>query len=202
MAGGERSASGGGESEGGAPSGGAANGGMAAGGDAGEPDQEVLCLDANGDPVPYDFSFGVASEYAFELSMSCDVGGYIAPLAAADPVNLTEVNAFIVEMTDWYRSQVLRCDDGASTLGPNDFGLLPISQSSDATKPDLDASTNLFMLVIDRHDSQPDAVEPARKEKIHSRLKSKAAKAVKNNKNELTKPLAPPDCVPAEGSSG
>ncbi len=197
---GSTSATAGGMAAGGMAAGGMASGGMA--GMGGGDQDEVLCVDANGDPVPYDFVFGMAAEYAFELSMSCDVGGYVAPLLAADPVELTQVNAFILELTDWYRSEVLLCDGDSSNLAADDFGLLPVSQAKDASKSDLEASTALFMMVIDRHDEQPDAVAPALKQKIHERLKLKADKAVKNAKNELTKPLAPPDCVPADGASG
>lgn len=152
--------------------------------------------------MPYDYSMGLLSEYAFELSMSCDVGGYLMPLVLVDPVELSQVNAFILEATDWYRAEILKCADTTSPIGPDSHGLLPLSQSSELSADDVDASTSLFLMVIDRHDTQPDAVSSIKKEKIKKRLKSVKARAVHSSTVGLTKTLTEPDCVPAAPTGG
>lgn len=188
------------DSTSGGTSGTTSTGEAGSGGAAPDPvSEEVLCLDANGDPVPYDYSYGIAGEYATELFQNCDIGGYLAPLVAADPDQLSVVSQFISDMTDWYRSRILLCDGSQSSLASDAYGLLPASQSADMTKNDFEAAESLFMMVLDRHDSLPDGVDPQHKQKINARLKSKENKAVKNNKDELTKPLDPSMCVPAGG---
>jgi hypothetical protein len=163
---------------------------------------EPLCFDEMGAAVPYDFSFGLVGEYAFELSMSCDVGGYLMPLIMADPEQLTQVNAFIADATDWYRADILNCKDATTQLDKNTFGLLPVSQSSDLSGSDFDASLTLFSMVIDRHDDQPDRVSPDKKEKIKNRINSIKARAVHGLAVGLTKTLTEPDCMPAAGGKG
>lgn len=188
----------GGVAQGGAP----ASGGAAQGGAGGGPVVEAICVDEEGAPVPYDYSFGLMSEYAFELSMNCDVGGYLMPLVLADPEQLSFVNGFVVEATDWYRTEVLNCEGGTSRIGPDEYGLLPPSESSDLSDADFDASLALLMSVIDRHDSQPDAVSATKKDKIKKRIKSVKAKAVNNPTAGLTKTLSEPDCIPAAPPGG
>jgi len=111
---------------------------------------------------------------------------------------LSEVNKFIGTLTDWYRSTILSCDGAHTSLGPTDYGLLPVSESADLSNADSDASASLFMMVLDRHDNQPDGVDAKHKQKIKDRLKLSGKKAVKNDKAELTKPLPPSDCVPLQ----
>jgi hypothetical protein len=164
--------------------------------------EESICVDDSGAPVPYDFSFGIASEYAFELSMSCDVGGYLMPLVLADPEQLSKVNEFVLAATDWYRADILDCPDESSSLGKDSYGLLPASESADLSGADLDASMALFMTVVDRHDGQPDAVSATKKDKIKKRIKSLKTRAVHNNAAGLTKTLPETECVPAAPAEG
>ncbi|HEY5956948.1 MAG TPA: hypothetical protein VIV60_10365 [Polyangiaceae bacterium] len=165
---------------------------------------EPICVDEGGAPVPYDYSFGLIGEYAFALSMSCDVGGYVMPLVMADPEQLSYVNAFVAEATDWYRAEILKCGDTTTQLGASAYGLLPASESTNLSGADFEASAALFLSVVDRHDGQPDAVSATKKDKIKNRIKSVKAGAVRNNAVGLTKTLSEPDCVPAEpvGSGG
>jgi hypothetical protein len=195
--GGSADASGGVE-QGGAP----ATGGAAQGGTGGAPVVEVICVDEEGAPVPYDYSFGLMSEYAFELSMNCDVGGYLMPLVLADPEQLSLVNGFVVEATDWYRTAVLNCQGESSRIGPDEYGLLPPSESSALSNDDFDASMALLMSVIDRHDGQPDAVSATKKDKIKKHIKSVKTKAVNNHTAGLTKTLSEPDCIPTAPPGG
>jgi hypothetical protein len=193
------SATGGVEATGGVSS----TGGAAQGGSGGGPVvEESICVDESGAPVPYDFSFGIASEYAFELSMSCDVGGYLMPLVLADPEQLTMVNGFVLAATDWYRAHILNCPDESSSLGKDSYGLLPESESSDLSGDDFEASMALFMSIVDRHDNQPDAVSANKKDKIKKRIKSVKNKAVHNNAAGLTKTLPEAECVPAAPAEG
>ena len=170
-----------------------------AGSGGGPEDTESICVDEEGFPVPYDFSYGLASEYAFELFMNCDVGGYIMPLVMADPEELSEVNAFVGEATGWYRAQILRCDGEQTELDEDDYGLLPVSQSSDLSRADFDASMDLFVSIVSRHDGSADGVSVHKKDKIKQRIKSFKSRAVHKDADELTKPLSEPDCVPPEG---
>lgn len=188
----------GGSSGGAAPSsGGASQTGGASTGTGGATTQlESICTDDNGDAVPYDYSFGLMSEYAFELSMNCSVGGYIMPLVLEDPEMLTKVDAFVVEATDWYRSEILKCKNDHSKVGPDAFGLLPASQTADLSKGDFEASESLFFSVISRHDGLPDGVSAKKKDHIKGRINSIKAKAVHQNTDTLTKPLSEPDCMP------
>lgn len=192
--------------EGGAPAGGSdpiggttSEGGTAQGGTGGveEPPLESICVDESGSPVPYDHSFGLASEYAFELSMSCSVGGYVMPLVLADPVDLSQVTRFVSEATEWYRAKILRCDGEQSALGEDAYGLLPVAESSELSGGDFDASLDLFLSVIDRHDGQPDEVSGKKKGHIKQRIKSIRARAVKRDTADLTRTLSEPDCIPA-----
>lgn len=177
---------------GGAP----ANGGSENTGSGGAPQFDSICTDDNGDAVPYDYSFGLMTEYAFELSMNCSVGGYIMPLVIADPEQLSEVNAFVADATDWYRSEILKCKNDKSKLGADEFGLLPTSQTADLSKGDFDASEALFFSVLSRHDGLPDGVSPNKKDHIKGRINSIKAKAVHQDTDNLTKTLSEPDCVP------
>ncbi len=163
---------------------------------------EPLCFDESGATVPYDFSIGLMGEYAYELSMSCEVGGYLMPLVMADPEQLSEVNAFVTTATDWYRADILNCKDATTTLDQDGYGLLPISQSADLSDADFDASLALFTMVLDRHDGQLDAVSAEKKAKIKNRIKSVKARAVHGPAASLTKTLPQPDCVPAAGAGG
>lgn len=184
--GGTDASSGGTNASGGAPTG---TGGAAT-------ELESICTDDNGDAVPYDYSFGLMSEYAFELSMSCSVGGYLMPLVLADPEQLSQVDAFVVDATDWYRSEILKCNNDRSKVGPDGFGLLPASQTADLSKADFEASESLFFSVLARHDGAPDGVNSKKKEHIKGRINSIKAKAVHQNTDTLTKSLSEPDCMP------
>jgi|GEM_PF-2067508 len=164
--------------------------------DSGTPDVESLCFDENGGAVPYDFSIGLIGEYAFEVSMSCDIGGYLMPLVMADPVYLTEVNLYVAEATDWYRAAILKCTDAATQLDENSYGLLPVSQSSDLSEADFNASLALFLMVLDRHQGLADGVSAENKEKITNRINSFKSRAVDGTVTGLTKTLTEPDCVP------
>jgi hypothetical protein len=158
---------------------------------------ESLCFDEAGAAVPYDYSIGIMGEYAYELSMNCDVGGYLMPLIMADPDQLSEVNAFVADATDWYRADILNCANATTQLDQNSYGLLPVSQSSDLSGDDFDASLTLFGVVLDRHDGQLDGVSADMKDKIKNRIKSVKARAVQSPAVGLTKTLTEPDCVPA-----
>lgn len=161
---------------------------------------ESICEDESGATVPYDYSFGLMGEYAFELSTNCDIGGYMTPLVQADPEMLTKVDAFVAEATDWYRAEVLNCADATTLLGDDAYGLLPVSQSNDLSEADFDASMAIFLMVIDRHDALPDAVSSTKKAKIKDRIKSVKTRAVHNTAVGLTKTLSEPDCIPVTSS--
>jgi hypothetical protein len=163
-------------------------------------DTDAACEGEGGAAIPYDYSFGLIGEYAFELSMSCELGGYMEPLVEADPEMLTQVDAFVVEATAWYRAKILACPDTTSSLEENAYGLLPASQSGDLSGADFDASTALLLMVIDRHDELPDAVGKTKKMKIKDRIKSIKVHAVKNNADKLTKTSSAVECVPATSS--
>jgi hypothetical protein len=177
----------------------AGNDGQGEGGAGGDPPEELesLCFDQAGEVLPYDYSVGLMSEFAFELSMSCDVGGFLLPLALADPIELSEVNAYVMQATDWYRTHILNCADATSTLSADAYGLLPTSQSAELSNADFDATLALFFNVLARHDLQPDAVSAENKEKIDARIKSVRERAVTNTTEALTKTLSEPDCIPA-----
>jgi hypothetical protein len=124
------------------------------------------------------------------------------PLVLADPEQLSQVNGFVLAATDWYRSEILNCEGELSPLAGDQYGLLPISESSALSNDDFDASMSLFLSVIDRHDGQPDAVSVQKKNKIKNRIKSVKTKAVKNHAAGLTKTLSEPDCMPAAPPGG
>jgi hypothetical protein len=163
---------------------------------------EPLCFDETGAPVPYDYSVGIMGEYAYELSMSCEVGGYLMPLIMADPDLLTQVNEFVADATDWYRADVLNCKGATTQLDQSSYGLLPVSQSADLSVDDFEASLALFSLVLDRHDGLSDGVSADKKDKIKDRIKSIKGRAVHAAAAGLTKTLTEPDCMPATASGG
>jgi hypothetical protein len=181
----------------GGTAGGTAGGGGGGGAGGNPPVSEPICADEEGFPVPYDFSYGLASEYAFELSMNCDVGGYMLPLVLADPEQLSQVAIFVDVATAWYRAEILRCEGEQTELGSDAYGLLPVSESDELSDADFDASMELFVSIVSRHDGLPDGVSPHKKNKIKERIKSVKARAVHNNTKALTRPLSEPDCVPA-----
>jgi hypothetical protein len=193
----------GGDAAGGTTGGTAGSGGVSGGGAGGDTSSsEVICTDEEGLAVPYDFSYGLTSEYAFELSMNCDVGGYMLPLVLADPEQLSHVTAFVDVATAWYRAEILRCEGEQAELGPDAYGLLPVSESDELSDADFDASMDLFVSIVSRHDGLPDGVSPHKKKKIRDRIKSFKGRAVHKNTNALTKPLSEPDCVPTLPAEG
>jgi hypothetical protein len=163
---------------------------------------QALCLDRAGSPIAYDFSRGLAGEYAFELAMSCDLGGYMTALVEADPVNLTKVDEYVAELTEWYRGTVLLCAEEGSTATPDRFELVPRTESAGMSTPDFEGAIALFMGVVDRHDEAPDGVSARDKHEIRERLKSFKQKAVKSQEPVFTRRSNAPDCVPAPGDGG
>lgn len=162
----------------------------------------ALCKDNAGSPLAYDFSRGLAGEYAFELSMNCDLGGYMAPLVEADPINLTKVDEYVGELTDWYRATVLRCGDEGVTPAPNRYGLVPSSQAKGMSNADFLATIGLFLSVVDRHDGQPDGMSAKDKAEIRRRLMSFHDRAVEKATAEFTRPSNTPDCIPSPAADG
>jgi hypothetical protein len=163
---------------------------------------QALCLDRAGAPIAYDFSRGLAGEYAFELAMSCELGGYMAALVEADPVNLSKVDEYVAELTDWYRGTILVCAGDGSTAALDRFALVPLAESAGMSTPDFDGAVALFMSVVDRHDEAPDGVSPRDKHEIKERLKSFKEKAVKSQDHGFTRRSNAPDCVPAPADGG
>lgn len=161
-----------------------------------------ICVDANGEAMPYDFSRGLSAEYSFELAMSCEVGGFLTPLVDADPVNLSQVDGYVAELTDWYRATVLGCVDDSSTPNPNAFALVPESQVDGMSNGDFEATVALFMSVVDRHDGQPDGLSGQNKAELRRRLKTFKTKAVKKNSDELTRRGPAPECEDTGGTGG
>ncbi|HET9956490.1 MAG TPA: hypothetical protein VFQ61_18420 [Polyangiaceae bacterium] len=155
-----------------------------------------ICEDNMGMFLPYDFSRGIAGEYAFELSVSCDLGGYLLPLVVLDPVNLTGVDAWVTQLTDWLRGRVLVCNDDFSKLPPDDFSILPSSQRAGMSRGDFNSSVQLFLSVMARHDGLPDGINPEFKTVLQERLASYAESTVSVQSDALTKQLSPPDCIP------
>jgi hypothetical protein len=128
--------------------------------------------------------------------MDCSLGGFLAPLVEIDPVNLTGVDAFVSELTDWLRQQILYCPDGSSNAAKHDFVLLPPSQSESMSRGDFEAAVTLFMQIVDRHDGLDDGFNRGQKTKIENRIRSLKSKAVKKDSDELTKPNPMPECAP------
>lgn len=163
-----------------------------------------ICTYDGTTPIPYDHTRGLVEEYALELSMSCEVGGYLAPLIDADPINLAEVTKFNAALADWLRATILLCSD-ATTSAPKDaFLLLPAASASSVTRADFDAAIALMFVVLGRHDNQPDGLSVARKAEIKARLQSLAPTVVKNASAGNSKRLVSPECaVPVDaGTSG
>lgn len=171
-------------------------------GDAPEPEEPPeeapdpgLCLLGTGEPLPYDYTRGLIEEYAFELSMSCAVGGHLMPLMMEDPVELTAVFAFNSSLTEWYRAHVLGCDESASSWTSEQFGLLPVSEAG-FSRGDVEGATNLFLMVLDRHDGAEDGMTAEQKQVLRSRLEAIGAAAVLVDSDEPTLPLDPAMCIP------
>lgn len=153
-----------------------------------------LCEDESGAPIPYDYSFGLAGEYSFELMLDCTLGGFISPLVDLDPIGLTLVDGYVAELTDWYRASVLGCTDAQTTLPAGSFGLVPSSQSSGLSRGDFDGAIALFLTVLTRHNGLPDGVSAAQKLEIKARLESFEA-AVAIESEERTRPSPLPECL-------
>ncbi len=161
-----------------------------------------LCKDSGGSPLSYDFSRGLAGEYAFELVMNCDLAGYMSALVDADPVNLTRVEAYVGELTDWYRATILRCADGDATAAGASYGLVPSAQSAGMSTADFRGTVNLFISILDRHDGLPDGLSPTDKAEVERRLTSFREQAVKSVSDEFTRPASVPDCIPSPSPDG
>ncbi|HMJ14155.1 MAG TPA: hypothetical protein VK524_22220 [Polyangiaceae bacterium] len=162
----------------------------------------TLCKDTGGSPLPYDFSRGLAGEYAFELVMNCDLAGYMSALVDADPVNLTRVEGYVGELTDWYRATILRCVDPDATAAPGTYGLVPASQSAGMSSADFRGSVNLFISILDRHDELPDGLSPSDKAEVKRRLMSFREQAVEVVSDDFTRPGIVPDCIPSPSLDG
>jgi hypothetical protein len=161
-----------------------------------------LCKDRGGSPLSYDYSRGLAGEYAFELVMNCDLAGYMSALVDADPVNLTQVEGYVGELTDWYRATVLRCAEGDATTALDTYGLVPASQSAGMSAGDFRGTVKLFISVLDRHDALPDGLSSADKAEVERRLMSFRERAVENVSDAFTRPTSVPDCIPSPSLDG
>jgi hypothetical protein len=165
---------------------------------------ETLCFDRAGAPLAYDFSRGLAGEYAFELAMNCDLGGFMAPLADADPENLSKVEEYVGRLTEWYRATVLRCADAEEPARPDIYGLVPdlfqllpdAGPPPDMSAVDFEATVGLFMEVLSRHDDQPDGMSAELKHKLRARLTSFKSNAVKSTVEDFTRRSPMPECLP------
>jgi hypothetical protein len=168
--------------------------------DAGEQPSSI-CHTPSGTEIPYDHSRGLCTEYVFELSMHCDVGGFLLPLIEADPVNLTAVDEFVAQMTEWLRAEVLGCKSASDT--PVEGGLVPMSQADSMSSGDFDALEALFMSVVDRHDGLEDGFEGKQKAELERRLFATKSKFVKQDSPAFSKRLALPECAdPTTGGAG
>jgi hypothetical protein len=135
------------------------------------------------------------------------VGGYLAPLIAQDPDNLTAVLQYDLDLTAWLRARIMGCGPDATPgadAGPvsEAFELLPPSESAAMSQADFDVAVALFLSVVDMHDGGPDEMSAHQKAELKQRLKSFGATVVKDDENTPTKPLSPPDCVPSPATGG
>ena len=154
----------------------------------------ALCVDDSGAEIPYDYSFGLAGEYAFELMLDCSLGGFISPLVELDPVGLTLVDGYVAELTDWYRASVLGCAGAQTSLAPGAFGLVPSSQATGLSRGDFDGTIALFLSVLSRHNGLPDGVSAAQKLELKARLEELEA-VVAVESAERTHPSPLPECL-------
>jgi hypothetical protein len=122
------------------------------------------------------------------------LGGFIAPLVDLDPLGLTLVDGYVVELTDWYRASILGCVGAESSLSPGAFGLVPSSQAAGLSRGDFDGTIALFLSVLSRHNGLPDGVSAAQKLEIKARLEALEA-AVAIESEERTHPSLLPECL-------
>ncbi|MBN1918936.1 MAG: hypothetical protein JW889_13600 [Verrucomicrobia bacterium] len=158
--------------------------------------ESTLCQLTDGETVPYDYTFGLVQEYAFELSMDCEVGGHLMPLVMEDPDELSAVIAFESELVDWYRAQVLECAEETSSWSTDQFGLLPPNDAG-VSRGDVAAAIGVFMMVLDRHDGSDDGMTTEQKSVVRDRLEAIGTAAAVDSE-EVTMPLDAPECAPEE----
>jgi hypothetical protein len=162
-----------------------------------QPAESALCQLTDGETVPYDYTYGLVQEYAFAVSMDCEVGGQLMPLVMEDPDGLTAVLAFESELVDWYRAQILECADETSSWSAAQFGLLPPNDTG-FSRGDVAAAIDLFMAVLDQHDGSDDGMTADQKREVRERLET-IGEAAAVDADEVTMPLDAPDvCPPGE----
>ena len=159
-----------------------------------------ICSYPDAAPMPYDHTFGIAGEYAMELGMSCDLGGFMTPLVELDPVDLSAVGAYVGELTDWLRARILACPDAPADTAPEVFLLVPTSQAAGLSRADFRALVELFFMIMDRHDGLPDGWTSAQKAEARRRLEGWQSTAMQAE--VLTHPSTAPDCIPTVTDAG
>jgi hypothetical protein len=161
-----------------------------------------ICSYPDAAPIPYDHTYGIAGEYAMELAMSCDLGGFLAPLVELDPVDLSEVGRYVAELTDWLRARILACPDAPADTAPDGFLLVPTTQAAGLSRGDFRALVALFLLVVDRHDGLGDGLTLEQKVEARHRLEAWQGAAVQADQEALTHQSTTPDCTPTETDAG
>jgi hypothetical protein len=193
-------ASTGGVSPGGATAAGAPGAAGAAGSGAVE---ESLCVTQEGAEYPYDYAYGLISEYSYELGMSCDVGGYLLPLVEADPIYLAEVEAFVGVLSDWFHIEVLECPEFpgyTSEIDAAEFALVPVADDRVLSEADFEGIIAVFELVLSRHEALEDGFVGENRERLLQRLNAYVDSAVTDDGSELTHVIDPSTgmCIPSE----
>jgi len=158
-----------------------------------------MCNYDDGSAIPYDHARGLIEEYTYELAMSCELGGFVAPLVEADPVEFTEVFAFNEALTDWYRARILGCGDATPPSNEGAFLLVPPSEAAGMSKGDFESVVALFVSILDRHEGMPDALSLEAREEVKTRLQTFETTAVEQETMELTKPSGAPECAQDDG---
>jgi hypothetical protein len=178
---------------------GESEGGTEGGTETGNGGWTSMCNYDDGSAIPYDHARGLVEEYTYELAMSCELGGFVAPLVEADPVEFTEVFAFNEALTDWYRARILGCGDASPPSDDGAFLLVPPSQAAGMSKGDFESVVALFSSILDRHEGMPDALSLEAREEVKTRLQTFEETAVEQETMEFTKPSGAPECAQDDG---
>jgi hypothetical protein len=181
--------------------GGAIQGGAAgtpgAAGAAGAPvTGENLCVTKAGGEYLFDYTYGLMGEFAFEMSMSCDIGGYLLPLMPV-PGDLTEVTVFVGVLADWFHAAILECPGATTELG-TEFVMVPVSENRVMSSVDFETIIDTFAMVVSRHAEYDDGFTEEVSEGVFERLNAYFDSAVTDEGSGLTHAIDPETglCMP------
>ena len=149
----------------------------------------------NGEPRSADLTRGVIDTFAFEVSLSCDLGGHMAVLEEQDPVGLSAVAAFNGKLADWYRAHILMCPDVNSTWSGEQFGLLPPNDNG-FSQGDVLTAVTVFLTVLGYFDGAPEGATEEQKAIIEARLTDIGQAAAVSESLDPTMPLDTSACTP------